>query len=190
MNHVMIDLETLGTRPGCVILSIGAVRFCPETKRIGQTFYRNISVEDSRLYHFQEDPKTVQWWSQQAPKVRDRLLDNPVSVRAALTELDEFLCNESGHRDRDLQVWCQGGSFDFPILSAAYDRLQMTQPWDFWNERDSRTFLQVAKQTTGFMPTKLATGAHDALADATHQAREVMRAWQLLCGLKRLSVGV
>ena len=27
MNRVMIDLETLGTKPGSVILSIGAVRF-------------------------------------------------------------------------------------------------------------------------------------------------------------------
>jgi DNA polymerase III epsilon subunit-like protein len=29
MSDVMIDLETLGRRPGCAILSIGAVEFGP-----------------------------------------------------------------------------------------------------------------------------------------------------------------
>ncbi len=28
-NHIMIDLETIGTRPGSAILTIGAVRFDP-----------------------------------------------------------------------------------------------------------------------------------------------------------------
>ena len=28
-THAMIDIETLGTEPGCVVLSVGAVKFDP-----------------------------------------------------------------------------------------------------------------------------------------------------------------
>ena len=43
MIHVMCDLETLGRRPGCKLLSIGAVVFGP--KGLGAEFY-----EDCLLY--------------------------------------------------------------------------------------------------------------------------------------------
>ena len=30
-THAMIDIETLGTEPDCVVLSVGAVKFDPYT---------------------------------------------------------------------------------------------------------------------------------------------------------------
>ena len=39
MEHCMVDLETLGKRAGCPILSIGAVFFDPVEKQLGEEFY-------------------------------------------------------------------------------------------------------------------------------------------------------
>lgn len=172
--QVMIDVETLGTRPGCVILSIGAVRF--NDFGIENRFYCNVSREDSLALGFTVDPKTVAWWAEQDEAVRARLAEHPVPVAVALARLSAFMTDDRGQVRRDMQVWCQGGSFDFPILQAAYERLSLVAPWHFWQERDSRTLFQVLKRGTSFEPKKLASGAHDALADATHQAQEVMRA--------------
>ena len=38
MRHVMIDLETLGVVPGCVVLQIGAVCFDPNGGELGEKF--------------------------------------------------------------------------------------------------------------------------------------------------------
>ena len=46
MTDLMIDLETLGTKPNSVIISIGAVFFDIEKKTLGSTFYLPLKVED------------------------------------------------------------------------------------------------------------------------------------------------
>ncbi len=49
LNDVMVDLETLGKRAGCVIASIGAVKFDPKTGFVDtdNSFYRVITVESA-----------------------------------------------------------------------------------------------------------------------------------------------
>ena len=42
MTHIMVDLETWGTAPGCDIRSIGAVVFDPVAGTLGATFYVNV----------------------------------------------------------------------------------------------------------------------------------------------------
>lgn len=45
MEDMMIDIETLGTRPGSVILSVGAVMFDRHGVGHGETFYMNVERE-------------------------------------------------------------------------------------------------------------------------------------------------
>lgn len=55
---IMVDIETLGRKPGCVILSIGCVAFD------GKEFYVNIDpfkMKDEGVFHV--DPDTSKWWS-------------------------------------------------------------------------------------------------------------------------------
>lgn len=44
MNHLMIDLETMGSGPYAPIISIGAVFFDPNTGAIGDDFQVNVSL--------------------------------------------------------------------------------------------------------------------------------------------------
>ena len=62
---IMIDLETLGKRPGCIISSIGAVVFDPRSDWIGDTLHTHIDWADSELRGFKADIDTVKWWLKQ-----------------------------------------------------------------------------------------------------------------------------
>ena len=69
MSRIMVDLETLGTAPGSVILSIGAVRFDVE-KGLLDEFYVNIDVESSQRLGLTIDGDTVMWWLKQSDAAR------------------------------------------------------------------------------------------------------------------------
>ena len=42
MQHVMVDIETLGTGPDAVIKSLGAVDFDPQTGEIGTDCFHQV----------------------------------------------------------------------------------------------------------------------------------------------------
>jgi len=41
--------------------------------------------------------------------------------------------------NQDTLMWCQGPSFDFPILKHLFESNDLITPWDWWRERDART---------------------------------------------------
>ncbi|MFM9673750.1 3'-5' exonuclease, partial [Streptomyces galilaeus] len=69
MNHVMLDLETMGQGNNAAIVAIGAVFFEPTTGEIGDTFYRKIDLESAAQYG-EIDPNTVLWWLKQSDAAR------------------------------------------------------------------------------------------------------------------------
>ena len=74
LNDVMVDLETLGRRAGCVIVSVGAVKFDPKTGFVDtdNAFYKAITVESAMRYGLRVDPDTLRWWMRH-PVAFDRL---------------------------------------------------------------------------------------------------------------------
>ncbi len=70
MQNVMIDLETLGTRPGSVILSIGAVEFDRDLG-LGREFYVELNQASSITAGLTTDDATVDWWLDQEDAARD-----------------------------------------------------------------------------------------------------------------------
>ncbi len=84
MTHqIMIDIETLSTEPNAAILSIGAVLFSVEQKKIIRTFTINIKMESSINYgHI--SPETVQWWMEQPYQAREAFKNKGHSLLGAL----------------------------------------------------------------------------------------------------------
>ena len=58
--HIMIDLETMGTRADAPIVSIGAVAF--DAKGIDREFYCTVSLHSAVRSGAVIDPSTVMWW--------------------------------------------------------------------------------------------------------------------------------
>lgn len=170
---LMIDLETWGTRPGDAIRSVGAVLFDRKTGAFGDTFYVNIDDASNDAEGFTREDSTVKWWSEQSAEAVAALAADPTPVRSALAML-AFWIDTSDFAD----IWCQGASFDFPILRAAFAKCDIEQPWKFWTEKDSRTVLQLGNRK----PQRTFGEHHNALADAKAQAVAVAAA--LRTGIK------
>jgi len=167
MTHVMLDLETLGTKPGCVILSIGACIFYPS---IGpdeeKTFYAVLDRDDQEKQGLVEDPNTLSWWKRQ-----NRQAWEQATARAQPTEreLKRFL--KWWHSHESKYVWSQGSNFDGPLLEALFSSFRLKEPWRFHNTRDTRTIYQMCHVKTNSV--KRDGTYHNALDDAMHQARMV-----------------
>lgn len=166
MRDVMIDLETMGRKPGCPIVTIGAVQFDRKTGEIGATFYVKVDFEDA-LNHFEVDPNTVAWWLQQSDGARADLLGGDVPIVTALEQLSEWFTTCCP----DYCVWGNGATFDISILEHAMDVLQVPIPWDFWAVRDCRTVEDIS--TVRRKSIKRKGTHHNALDDAIYQAEYI-----------------
>jgi hypothetical protein len=168
-SDVMVDLETLGTGPGCAILSIGAVAFDMDAGRIGATFHVLVKPEACRALGLREDRDTVEWWARQSEDARfifDEAARTGVDVGAALDMFAAFLRSHGG-RPR-VRVWGNGADFDNAILAHLYRLTGRELPWAFWNSRCFRTLKSVH---VGVANEPDRAGVHhNALDDARHQA--------------------
>lgn len=171
MDNVMLDIETLGTAPGCAVLSIGAVAFDPEAQTLGSEFYRVISAEDCRRHGLKEDQDTLKWWSEQSAEARVVLREaysTTTTLRDVLLGFNEYLSQFDAPC-----VWGNGSDFDQPILIAAYAAVGVKPAWKFRNNRCYRT-LHALLLSDGPLPEREGTH-HNALDDARHQARVTLR---------------
>lgn len=170
MQDVMIDLETLGQTPGCVILSIGGVFFGP--KGLGNEFYIVVNTDDSKKAGLFTEPSTIEWWEKQDPKAREVLKEaaskkDSVPLKVALDKLSDFIRTGGGN----VRIHGNGANFDEPILAVAYFKALRDSPWKFYNSRCHRT--NKAKGPRGLEPKREGT-FHNALDDAKHQARHAI----------------
>lgn len=164
----MLDIETLGNKPGAIVLSVGCVAFDRETGEDKANFYTGISVIDSRKHGLHIDPETMLWWFEQSPEAqRAALLDGRrYPLKRAVEEFKSWWVQ---NQTKDNCVWCQGLDFDVPIWSRAMAAANEGPPWSFWKVRDTRTVYDLAGLDHRDVPR---TGIeHNALADARHQVR-------------------
>jgi hypothetical protein len=93
MDNVMVDLETLGTVPGSVILSIGAVAF-DEMEVAEEGFYRAIRRETCEQAGLKVSAATLAWWEKQSLEARAVMLDtSATSLEDALRRFNEWLAS-------------------------------------------------------------------------------------------------
>lgn len=161
--HVMIDLETLGTVPGCAILSIGAIEFqCAHKYAAGQapSFYET-TYPSGKLF---VESKTQEWWDKQDKSIRDEAFSGTKPTKEVLLEFSNYLASLDG----EPVVWGNAASFDIKILEAAYKICDIQVPWKYYNELCYRT-LKNLFHCVSIEERK--TPTHNALHDAMYQAQ-------------------
>jgi hypothetical protein len=167
-NQCSLDIETVGTKPGCAIVSIGAVSF-NASGVTRNTYYKELSVKSQLALDLRMNPETLAWWLEQSIAAQ-------TSLRTALTggaELGEALDEFSlWYRQQGFNaVWARGASFDFAILATAAQRARRELPWKFWEERCQRTLTALFPEVP--QPLRLGT-YHNALDDAGNQAQHIV----------------
>jgi hypothetical protein len=175
---IMLDIETLGTRPECVVLTLGAVKFNPYTiDEPGPGLYLRLDADEQIALGREVQEDTLQWWMTQAEDVREEALGegtDRVKLEDMYKQLNKFLvgCNN---------IWCQGPAFDMVILENIYRQMGWPTPWQFWQIRDSRTLFGVH----GDPREKNKAGLHNALEDCVSQAQGVQQIYSRLEITKR-----
>lgn len=177
VTHVMVDIETLGTKPGSAIASIGAVVFDPFSEEITRPFSLCINPATCDQAGLKIDPRTVLWWFKQSEEARDETFFSPnvVSLEVALSALVDYLSI-----DENVRIWSHGAPFDPVLLEAAFNAVGRKAPWKFWNIRDTRTIFELAGIKSLHEYRSALDTTHSALADATVQARAVCDAYRRL----------
>lgn len=180
--EVMLDLETLSTRPNSVILSIGAVKFSP-TAEIGtlgdpddedyKPFHRTVDMRDSLQYPgFHVEGATLQWWLGEHVSNAARLavMQDSAPLDVILSAFWDWYGWESK------PTWGNGAGFDNVILRNAYTIRDGACPFKYHHDRCFRTFKALFPTVEYIKPAL----AHHALSDAEAQAIHVQKLYRLL----------
>lgn len=174
--NIMVDLETLGTVPGCAILSIGAVVFSTRTGLLGKEFYSTIFRPSCELAGLHVDQGTVDWWAKQGAEAQKVLADSlnsgvALPLEASLGDFNVWM-RSGGMAERDIYMWGNGADFDNPILACAYKAAGVKPGWASYNGRCYRSLKNLHPLFGLGQAPKMARGGthHNALDDAKSQA--------------------
>lgn len=184
MKRFMVDLETLGINPGCVILSIGAVRF--DSERPGDWFYSRIDLHSARVAGLRVESDTLMWWFRHGEAAIEHSALGGDHLADALNRLALWF----GHPP--FEVWGNGCTFDNEILRFAFNRCGIP----VWERRADRCFRTLVGTSGAGVPMDYAAlmplieppcwwpsvPRHHALRDAACQAAYVESIFHR-CGL-------
>lgn len=194
--ELMIDIETLGTRPGSKILSVGwclfqGYRQVFHPSATEQGVYESVRSEPKILSHGQfaldlpqqdaaglvEDPETVLWWKNLPTEANLALevlqAEMTVTAEAAFAAISR-LCEAAD------QVWANGPEIDIILLDEYFiATLGKRFPAKFWAWNQTRSVADLAEIVSGKDSKVLRPKpeiAHDAGHDCVAQSK-----WMLNC---------
>lgn len=172
MQHLMIDLETMGIGPNAAIIAIGAVIFEPGKQDL-VCYHEIINLESSMMKGGTITPSTVIWWLKQSDEARAIFHKPSGSITAVLGDFSRWI---NIHAPDLCAVWGNGANFDNVILRSAYDRAGLDVPWKYNMDRCYRTLRalvpEVRVQDHGVK--------HNALDDAMHQVKVLLEIFDRL----------
>lgn len=172
----MLDLETFGLKPNCVIRSVGAVQFDPHTGKLGDEFYANVEEKSCTKLKMTKDQSTVDWWNKpDKAEAQKQLLIDVIP----LPDVNERFCSFFKNTKAEF-VWSQGSNFDGVLYAHALSLTGHACPWKFYNAFDTRTAYWMSGFNTFTM--KRSGTYHNALDDAKHQVVCVHRSMLKLKG--------
>ena len=165
-NHIMIDIEALGTQRDCVIVSVGATRFNLSTGKIESKKYWELSMREQQQKGRTISADTVQWWSYQSTSTIMALQSNERKpILDFIKEFDQFI-------EGKCFFWAKGTNYDLEIISDLYRLYEQKPPFRYSKWVDARVYYFIGKYF-GILPQLENQSAHNALEDATFQTKVV-----------------
>lgn len=162
---VVLDLETLGIKPGSVVLQVGAIAFRRQGGEVLASFDRNIDIGSSLMAGLEVSPEAVRWWRGQSDEARASVFAIGDALRLVAASFRQFWV--SAGCDAASCLWARGADFDPPIWAAALKAADgLDPPWRYSRVRDIRTALDVARFDRGALP--FGVERHVAIHDAGH----------------------
>lgn len=177
-DHIMFDLETLGTEDHAAIIQIGAVHFKTDVEdfKVLTDFSCNVKFTSENLGHI--DGGTLKWWLEQTDEARSIVFnqEGAVPLHEALVKFSDWILKKVEGKPI---MWANGALFDTRLLRQAYERCGVAYPISYRQEACFRTvrflcdYLEMEKPE--FKGEK-----HDALADSIFQAKGLFNFYKRL----------
>lgn len=146
---IMIDIETLGIKPGAPIPTIGYCHFDWEGIHDSGTIAVNLEIDNIGKA---ADASTIKFWLRQGRDAIEKTFFRPEkdqhmwpSALGILAEQVAFGETEFGEG-----VWSNGPVFDLAHLEYWYAQLGGKPPWSHRSPRDCRTLWELASLLTGW----------------------------------------
>jgi len=131
---IMLDLETMGNGANSAIIAIGAVAF--DNTGIHGKFYQQVNLQSCVKAGMEMDTSTVLWWLKQSDAARKAFDENEKALPIGkVLQMFGSFCTDFNL----CKMWGNGAAFDNVILSNAYRKCGIIQPWKFWNDACYRT---------------------------------------------------
>lgn len=178
--HILLDIETLGLRPGCAIVQLGAVAFSPEGGEPLAEFFREITP----CPHLRVEEVTLRWHEKRGswPLPAD---GREMALPQALADFSGWVRGLAAKSGGEIgSFWSWGSTYDFPLLDAAREASLAAGipcpelPWDYWQTCCARTMWRLAfgKKRTELRPHHALKDAHAAVRDLTTALRHLRSA--------------
>lgn len=189
MINIMVDLETLSSRPDAAILSIGAVVFgdgiATESEKTLWThassdrhFHTCIDAASAQKAGGHICPENVEWLLKHASKRwKSRLSRKGMTVHAALHAFNEWILqrkdNKGGDPDQVL-IWSSGGPLNITALWQAMERSGIDPAWGRYQHRCYLT-LRALSSTRFIVSTKRICALSVAVDKAKHAEKIIAK---------------
>jgi hypothetical protein len=151
-TSIILDLETLSTRPNSIITEIGVLAFDRETLSVVEGIVITPSLFHQLGVGRHACPDTLAFHRKKGTLPTEI---HPQDPREDCSNLRRFFEHHQPHR-----IWIQGPDFDRPILEDFLRQFGAVLPWEFWRTRDTRTLWD-----TAFPDKKHPPRPHHALDD-------------------------
>ncbi len=184
-TDLMIDIETMGTNPGEMIISISVVPFNIETGYVDgvHTFEKFVDIENETK--LKVNPKTAVWWLKQDKEAINTILNaQTYPTVEVLRKFQYYMKGFVGRlplgKDGNVQyrIWGNSARFDLGMLEYAYKVYDLEAPWNFLFERDVRTLVEFAPHIK--KETKFEGIRHNGLSDCYHQIKYCTKIYNLI----------
>lgn len=163
MSHIMIDIETLGIKPGAVITEISLVFFDPSTTialpNVGKKYYLDIQEQLKHGLKINED--TLKW------RIEHGYNSEAKTPFICVRDLNNILCTSISTDD---VLWAKAPSFDKVLLEALFNIFKLPIPWVYSQWQDVRTIQSYIDKSRIPFNSDL---AHDSLYDCEYQIQLV-----------------
>lgn len=183
--HFMLDIETLGLKPGCQVLTVACAKFSPFSGKIFNSFYKRIDLDDYKNYNYFIDNNTLTWWNNQNEIVKNEAFTTKPreSLRKTFENFNNYI-KENIEQNSRICLWSHGKEFDIPIVEKILEDLELPIFWKFWDTRDTRTLYDIANVNLKNFNLTSQWKKHHAMYDVELQIMGVFKSYEIL-GIKK-----
>ncbi len=141
-THVMVDIETIDTRPEAAVLSVGAVVFSFDKGPQTFPYYSSMEINSQLIKGRRVNHDTLKFWAHQEDDARHAAFNGGAETAVVLGSLAGTI--RSGLTGPDATIWAYPAAFDLAILTGLFADYNLVLPWHYRQQRCARTLHHLA----------------------------------------------